>query len=107
MSELYEKLLQEFGHMKACAMKIGSAFTPTMALPLVEMAPDSSSYHKGVQMDSVSVGRKITYRWIQCFMQVNNLVIRAQTGKHTISSEKQNLVERSVAYHLGTLKRTF
>lgn len=40
-------------------------------------------------------------------MNRNEIVTRKQAGKPTVSVEKQMMIEREVAFHLGKLKREF
>lgn len=40
-------------------------------------------------------------------MESDILVIRRQTGKLSVSPEKQFYIEKSAAFHLGELKRGF
>jgi hypothetical protein len=50
---------------------------------------------------------KITDRWVQTFMDRDDIFQRQQTGKVKASPEKEELMELQVALHLGQLKRDF
>lgn len=40
-------------------------------------------------------------------MSANRIVLRSQTGKLMVSKNKQDYIDKTVAYHLGCLKRAF
>lgn len=44
---------------------------------------------------------------MQHFLASNRIVLRAQTGKLMVSPAKQEWIEKSVAFHMGVLKRGF
>ena len=46
-------------------------------------------------------------RWIQTFMERNEIVSRSQTGKLMGFPEKQAFIEKEVAYYLGVVAREF
>ena len=50
---------------------------------------------------------QITATWVQAFMDRNNIIGRAQTGKLMVSAAKKEFIERCVAYHLGQMKKQF
>ena len=67
------------------------------------------TYHKNMK-DSKSenvILEMITARWIQAFKSRYQFVSLSQTGKLTVSSEKQARIERDVAYHLAQIARQF
>ena len=74
---------------------------------MVQTALPDSLYHVSRRIDRRSVLDCVTYRWVQGFMNANKIVGRAQTGKLMVSSEKQEEIEKSVAYHLGCIHRAF
>lgn len=49
----------------------------------------------------------ITPRWVQRFLQANNIVSRSKTVKLLASPLKQEIVDREVAFHLGQLHHKF
>ncbi|RLN69414.1 hypothetical protein BBJ28_00022260 [Nothophytophthora sp. Chile5] len=60
-----------------------------------------------VDGDGVRWADKLSARWVQQFMESNNIVLRSQTGKRQLSPEKQMYIEKEVAVHLGKVKRGF
>ena len=58
-------------------------------------------------MDEVPIRQKITYRWVQVFMPEHDLVIRSQTGKLSLSPEKQEKIENFTAIHICNLNGAF
>ena len=77
------------------------------AVLMISQAAVGSPYHKSLHQNGVSLENKITIRWIQHFMRAKNIVARKQTGKLMLSSEKEGLLEKTVAYHIGELQRGF
>lgn len=107
VNDLYRDLLSEFERVKALGVKTSPSLLRSMALALIEKAAADVSYHGATVFDGVPIRNKITYRWIQIFMQKHDLVIRQQTGKLSVSPEKKAQIEKSIAMHLGIMKRAF
>jgi hypothetical protein len=53
----------------------------------------------------VPVIDRIDYHWIQRFMEKNNIVARAQTGKLMVCAERMEHIEKEISYHLGVVAR--
>ncbi|ORY50527.1 hypothetical protein BCR33DRAFT_846982 [Rhizoclosmatium globosum] len=111
VSAIHLELKDEFERLRKAGVKFDPNLLRTLAVSLVsrglEYGPD---YEMLLGKDSVDIdGKKhidkLTYRWN--FMERNNIVTRRQTGKLSVSPEKQEAIERSVAYHMGQLKRDF
>lgn len=51
--------------------------------------------------------RMLTARRVQDFLERNNIVYRRLKGKKQVSEEKMEAIDRTVAAHLGSLKREF
>jgi len=107
VSALYPVLLAEFERLKAAGLKFSPAVIRRHAIELVSTADENKPYHATVQDKGQSIVTRITIRWVQHFMTANNIVLRAQTGKLLASPEKEMFIEKSVAFHLGVLKRGF
>lgn len=107
VAEIHNELLREYERVKSCGMKLSVSVLRTMALAIIQSAPEGSSFHESICFNGCNIRSKITYRWVQMFMQTKGLVIRAQTGKLSVSPEKQLYIEKSIAYHMGILKRGF
>jgi len=105
--DLYQALLSEFERVKTLGVKLSPSLLRSMALSLIERAEETKTFHQSVMIKNVPIRDKITYRWIQLFMQKHNLFIRAQTGKLSVSPEKQAQIEQAIAAHLGTMKREY
>jgi hypothetical protein len=56
---------------------------------------------------TVPVIDRIDYRWIQRFIEKNNIVGRAQTGNLMVCAERMEHIEKEIAYHLGVVAREF
>jgi DDE superfamily endonuclease len=56
---------------------------------------------------TVPVIDRIDYRWIQHFMEKNNIVGRTQTGKLMACTERMEHIEKEIAYHLGVVACEF
>jgi hypothetical protein len=44
---------------------------------------------------------KVTFRWTISFQERFDIVLCHQTGRLAVSKDQQELIEKSVAYHLG------
>lgn len=105
--DLHAELLAEFERVKAMGVKLFPALIRTIAQSLIIRADETKSFNKEVMIKNVRIVDKVTYRWVQVFMQKHNIVIRAQTGKLSVSPEKQAQIEKAIAAHLGTMKWAF
>lgn len=74
---------------------------------LIANEENGSPFHKTVRCAQRQIPTRVTPRWIQHFMACNRIVLRAQTGKLMMSSQKQIFIEKYVSFHLGQLKRGF
>lgn len=101
---LHEDLIIEFEIARAASVKISPSVLKQIATSLIQRAPLSSSYAATVLLSNMPIVNKITSRWIQVFMDSHNLYIRRQTGKLSVSPEKQLHIEKSIAFHLGNLE---
>ncbi len=82
-----------------------------MLIPLAQQILSSSENAIGADYvdpeDGKRVIDKINYAWICRFTERFNIVVRMQTGKKHISLSKTEHIAKSVAYHLGHVKRDF
>lgn len=78
-----------------------------MDISLIDRADPSSTYHNSVVLSGVPISDMVKYQWLQIFMMAHDPIARAQTGKRSLSPEKQEIIEKSVVYHLGVVKRAF
>jgi hypothetical protein len=90
--------------------KAGVKFSPQLLknLPL-DVVKDSTypEFNQLFERQNVLIKDKITLRRIQSFMEKQNIVGRAQTGKLMLSSERQIHLEMEIAHHLGRVGREF
>lgn len=97
-------LLEEFERLRKAGVKMNSSILRMMAKRIVE----DPSFRKSNEVTMNSpLHSRITARWVQTFMERHNIVVRRQSGKLSVSPEKTEMIERSVAYHLGKLKKDF
>jgi hypothetical protein len=83
-------------------------FSPKLLLTLASdilKASEHPELHANTELNSRTIQDYLTYRCIQHFMNANNIVGRRQTGKLMVSPEKTLLIEKQIAYRLGTLSR--
>lgn len=106
-SALYAELLSEFERLKSVGVKFSPAVLCSHARSLIREAKEDCDYHQGIQHNGKAILDYITIRWVQHFMTVNRIVLRAQTGKLLVSPEKELTIQKCVAFHLGELKRGF
>ena len=64
-------------------------------------------FHRDVRVGGASLLDKVTIRWVQTFMSCHDIVVRRQAGKLAMSPDKQLFIDKTVAFHLGELKRGF
>ncbi|KAL0222107.1 hypothetical protein RCL1_001961 [Eukaryota sp. TZLM3-RCL] len=106
---LYGELVEEFTRLK----KAGVMFSPSMLIGLAQQIleqPDAAFNGNFVpenDNNEKKIADRISSRWIQQFMETNNIVVRCQKGKLQTSAEKKVFIERQVAYHLGQMKDQF
>jgi hypothetical protein len=103
---LYKQLLEEFDRLR----KAGVKFSPKLLLALASdilKTSEHPEFSANTEVNSRTIQDHLTYRWIQHFMNANNVVGRRQTGKLMVSPEKTLLIEKQIAYHLGTLSRKY
>lgn len=105
--DLYSTLREEFERLRAAGVKFSPSVLRMHALRLIEEAPQDSSFHKTRMYKGKPISSCVSVRWMQHFMTANGIVIRSQTGKLMVSPAKQLFIEKSVAYHLGVVKRAF
>ena len=104
---LHEELLEEFDRLRKAGLKFSPSMLRSIALRILKEStgPFNSSYVD--PRDEKPIAGKITFRWVQCFMERHSIVSRAQTGKLMVSKEKKIFLERSVAHYLGQVSRAF
>ena len=104
---LYFALRTEFDRLQALNVKLSPSFLACVAKYLIHNADSDSLFASSNLIDGKPVVSKITIRWVQTFMDVQGLVIRRQASSLAVSPEKQLFIEKTVAFHLGKLKRGF
>eukprot|EP00171_Calliarthron_tuberculosum_P022294 IDg22294t1 len=104
---LHASILMEFEIARAASVNITPSVLRQMAVSLILKADAHAPFASTVMEKGVPIREKVTHRGIQAFMNRHDLVMRKQTGKLAVSPEKQLLIEKSVAFHLGALKRGF
>ena len=104
---LYAELNEEYARLNAENVKTSPSQLVTTAKYIVEHCPSDSELKALKLAEDKFCLSRINVRWIQYFMTHHNLVIRRQTGNLARSAEKSKHIRKSIAYHLGTLKRGF
>lgn len=107
VTDLYNDLRNEFERVRSLGVKFNTSLPVQHAKQLISEATIGYPYHRGNLVNGKPIVQSITMRWIQHFMSANNIVIRAQSGKLSVSPARQLQIDRSIAYHLGVLKRGF
>lgn len=103
---LHEELRSEFDRLR----KAGVKFSPRLLKLLAKLIVKDSIhpiFSPTFLYNSQTLGDCITDRWIRRFMEKNDIVGRAQTGKLMVSAERQEHIEKEIAYHLGVVAREF
>ena len=101
---LYKPLLEEFDRLRKAGVKFSPKLLLTLASDILK-ASEHPEFQANTELSSRTIQDHLTYRWIQRFMNANNIVGRRQTGKLMVSPEKALLIEKQIAFHLGTLSR--
>jgi hypothetical protein len=105
---IHEELLQEFHRLRKIGMKLSPSLLVTVAKHILQ-----HSEHPQFSANYVPIGRQvpakdlITCRWIQTFQERFYIVKRKQSGKKSLSPQKQIFIEKEVAFHMGVLQRGF
>ncbi|KAJ3065865.1 hypothetical protein HDU99_004028, partial [Rhizoclosmatium hyalinum] len=96
---VYGELREEFEWLRKTGCKFDSALLRTLAVSIVskgveygldlDLLVDKNS----LDLDGKKHIDKITTRWIQTFMEKNDIVIRRQMGKLAVSASKQEFIE--------------
>lgn len=108
VSALHVESLEEFERLRKLGVKFNAGLFRELVLNIIS---ESDSLLFGSTAKDPKSGKlvstHITTRWVQSFMQRNNIVARTQSGKLSVSPQKEELIEREVAFHLGQLSRDF
>lgn len=104
--ERHEQLLKSFEIISKIVMKFKMLLIRQRALRIVSSGYSTrSAIIEGCS--DVHISFKITPRWIQELRQSKGVVCHEKGVKLSLSTAKQQLVEREVNNHLGTLFRYF
>lgn len=107
VTALYEDLRIDFERLRSAGVKFDTSMLLTHAVMMIIEAESGSLYHESVVYKGKPIAQYVKMRWVQHFMSVNRIVLRAQTGKLMVSKNKQEYIDKTVAYHMGQLKRMF
>jgi hypothetical protein len=107
VSWLYEALLVEFERLKKAGVTFSLAILQEVAMEILNSPGSAFDMQYRDPRDGHLISAKINKRWMQCFMDANNIVLFRQTGRMVCSPEKELQIEMFTAYHLGELYRGF
>ncbi|EGZ18651.1 hypothetical protein PHYSODRAFT_499162 [Phytophthora sojae] len=103
---LYSEMLGEFCRLRKTGVKLSRGLLHQIAIHILSTSSG--------QFRATTIGEKgemlkdrVCSRWIQHFCSCFDILSRKQCGKLECSPEKEVAIERSVAAHLGKLKRAF
>lgn len=105
---LHRDLHIEFSRFRKAGLRMNTAVLRLMALHLLQTSKNEA--YSASMVDSRSkktVVEVIKDRWVQSFMDRFHIVVRGQNGKLMTAEWKRVIIHKSVAYHLGRLKREF
>jgi hypothetical protein len=103
---LHKQLLQEFDRLRKAGVKFSLKLLLSLASTILK-AFVRPEFHANTELNSRTIQDHLTFRWIQHFVNKNNIVGCRQTGKLMVSPEKALLIEKQIASHLGTLSRKY
>jgi hypothetical protein len=108
VSWLYGELEENFKRLQKAGVKFSPKLILMLAKDIMEKSTDPVCTPSYVgDAETVPVIDRIDYRWIQRFMEKNNIVGRAQTGKLMVCAECMEHIEKEIAYHLGVVALDF
>ena len=108
MEWIYPILIEEFERLRSAGVQFTKALIGTLASNIIE-----ESTHECFNVNTLSKNKELIILrvkknyFVDQFCLKNSIVIRKQTGKLQLSSEKEKYIEKTVAYHLGQVKREF
>lgn len=107
VTAIYEDLRLDFERLRAAGVKFSCRVLLQHARKMIADAATGSPYHRNVQQEGNEISSRISTRWVQNFMKTQQIVLRSQYGRLMVSPAKKMWIEKSVAYHLGMMKRMF
>lgn len=103
---LYPLLLSEFERLRRAGVKLSVRLVAKIGVDLIEHS-EHPVFNRAFCTESKTFVRMLTARRVQDFLERNNIVYRRLQGKKQVSEEKMEDIDRTVAAHLGRLKREF
>lgn len=103
---LYGELEDEFDRLRKAGVKFSAKLLKYLAVDLLETS-QHSEFCATFSPSGVAISQKINDRWIRRFMDNRNIVGRAQKGKLMVSAERQQHIDKEIAFHLGVVLRDF
>ena len=100
---MYPRVLSEFCRLCKAGLQFDSPLLRQVAVQVLTESKEMYTEHSRDE-NGVLLKDKITRRWIQTFMEKNQIVLRAQTVKKQVSPEKTREIRVADAKHLGDLK---
>lgn len=102
---LHSKIYPEFCRQRKLGAKISYALIVAVAVHLLQKSKGeftAATVNEGRTLES-----RINTAWVQRFCNKYDIALRKQSSKLMCSPEKQESIERRIAYHLGQTKRSF
>lgn len=99
-------LADEFRRLIKLGVKMSPHLLQEVALTIIKDS-GHALYNMDTLISGISIVDKITSRWVQTFMESNQIVRRLQTGKLSVSPGKRIEIDISVVKFLGQVKRSF
>ena len=100
-------MLKEFDRFRKSGVKFSSQLLRELAISIL-VAHDSIFIANAINpKDNVLLINKITYSWMNQFMDSHNIVLLFQRGCLTCSLDKELQIEMQTTYHLEVLCRGF
>lgn len=104
---LYSELFAEFCRLKKAGLPMTVALLEVIAKFLLEESKHIKFNPDFLDRQKVKISKRINYGWIVRFLQFNGIVLRTPTGRLLASPLKELFIKKTVAFHLGMLKRKF
>ena len=101
---LYAELIDEFDRYRKAGVKFSSKLLVQLGKYIIRISVHPI-FASGYLFKDKHIIDIVDFRCISRFMDVNNVVARAQTGKLMMSAGRMDQIAKEISYHLGVFER--
>jgi hypothetical protein len=107
-SWLFGGLKENFNRLRKAGVKFSPKLLLVLAKDIIKESNDPEFTPSYVSdSKAVTVIDRIDYRWIQRFMEINDIVGRAQRCKLMVCAECMEHIYKEITYNIGVVAREF